>query len=91
MFFRLSVGSQLLPLILVRQSLAQSGPGVYSLDAVPTATCIGSSGQGTATYSTVHSLPTSIDQLNLYSDSKNGYAGQAGAKWTICSSFSTAL
>lgn len=87
MFFRLSfLESQLLSLILVRPSLAQSGAGIYSLTAVPTVICSGSEGQGTASYSTQYSLATSVNQLNLYSNSKNGYASQAGANWIICNS-----
>jgi hypothetical protein len=87
MVFRPSLAGSLLPFILIRESLAQSGPGVYSLDAVPTAACDGKAGQGSATFTTVYPLQTSVKQLNIYSDGDQGYSKQAGAQWKICNSF----
>lgn len=84
MLFRSSFSSTLLPLLLLRGTLAQSGPGVYSLDAIPTAACDGKAGQGSATYSTAYPLDTSVKQLNIYSDGDKGYAKQGGAQWKIC-------
>jgi len=80
------VGS-LLPFLLIQESFAQSGPGVYSLDAVPTTACDGKAGSGSATFSTEYPLDTSVTQLNIYSDGDKGYAKQKGALWKICKYF----
>lgn len=84
MISRPAILSSLLPFLLLRDCSAQSGPGVYRLDAVPTSACVGKAGQGTATYSTGYALATSVHQLNIYSGKDYGYAKQAGGQWKIC-------